>query len=414
MAQHVLEMPVKGLADMTPQLVRTGRVVPPGTVVRLAFPDRRIPIYPNDAVSLASTIDALRSRGTQFESVGMNAYTRQTGLIQPLSVHNNDIKRNPVNRVVRYDDESDAHLISNLLMQSLTNEVVCEAGVIDALNWCIYEVLDNVFQHSQASSGYVMAQLHAKRRTFVIAVGDSGRGIHRSLAMATDQSKVDRSQLSTAHLAIAHALQQGVTSKGNLNQGNGLHGLRRSVEINGGSLTVASGRGIWSLNGGTVRASTDPARPVLDPETSHSTIVDWRLDCATAVSINDALGRPEQASQLLEEIEVGPNHYRIDATDIEPLVGSRQNGEKVRTRINNYLRAGASQIVIDLSNVGVISSSFADEVAGKLAEDLGESEFRRRIFFDRVSPTNRGLIDRAIELRLKDFVDSAASDEVLS
>lgn len=391
---------VNSLAGLTPTLTRLARAVEPGTVVRLSFPKRRIPIFPNDAVSLASTVEALRTRGVVVESTGMNAYTTRVGLFQALGIRGADIRRNPVNRVVRYDDENEAHELTNLFMQSLTDEVACEAGVIDALNWCVYEVLDNVFQHSQASSGYVMMQLHARRRTLVIAVGDSGRGIHRSMAMATDKSKVDRAQLSQAHLAIAHALQQGVTSKGSLNQGNGLHGLRRSVEINGGSLTIQSGRGRWSLDRGRVTAATDLQHPVLDPETSHSTTVDWRLDCATAVSINDALGRAEQSSQLLEEIEVEPDHYRIDAVELESKVGSRDSGAKVRTRIRNYLAAGAQQIVIDLANVGVVSSSFADEVAGKLAGELGELEYRRRVFFEGLTPTNRGLIERAIELRL--------------
>jgi hypothetical protein len=257
-----------------------------------------------------------------------------------------------------------------------------------------------------------MMQLHARRRTLVIAVGDAGRGIHRSMAMATDKSKLDRSQLSEAHLAIAHALQQGVTSKGSLNQGNGLHGLRRSVAINGGSLTIQSGRGRWSLDSNVANATTDLQRPVLDPETSHSTTVDWRLDCATPVSINDALGRAEQSSQLLEEIEVAPDHYRIDALELESQVGSRESGARVRTRIRNYLGAGARQIVIDLSNVGVVSSSFADEVAGKLAAELSELEYRRRVFFEGLTPTNRGLIERAIELRLSEVTSAAELEDL--
>ncbi|MBA8815849.1 hypothetical protein FHX48_000901 [Microbacterium halimionae] len=306
----------------------------------------------------------------------------------------------PTDVVIRYDSESDAQVISSRFMDALTEAIVCESGVIDALNWCVYEVLDNVFQHSTASSGYVMMQLHARSRKLAIAVSDTGRGIHKSMVEAIDASKIDRTKLSHAHLAIEHALQQGVTSKGNLNQGNGLHGLRRSVEINGGSLAVRSGRGLWSYARANVLQNTDLLRPVLDVDRAHATTVDWQLDCATPVSINDALGRSERSSELLLQIEVGLEHYRIDAREIEEYVGSRSKGSEIRTRIRNYLNSGAQQVVIDLANIGVVSSSFADEVAGKLAAELGELEYRRRVFIDGASPTNRGLIERAIELRL--------------
>lgn len=66
---------------------------------------------------------------------------------------------------------------------------------------------------------------------------------------------------------------------------------------------------------------------------------------------------------------------RIDAGDLEEYVGSRAKGEEVRTRTRSYRAAGAQQVVLDLANVGVVSSSFADEVVGKLAIELGELEY---------------------------------------
>lgn len=391
---------VGSLATATQRLIIASREWGPTPIVDLRF-NRRTTIYPDGAVQFASTLDYLRARGVKFVSNTISTYALGVGLFNASSTTAERYRLRPTNLVVRYDDEAEAQRISTSFMEELTSKVVCEAGVIDALNWCVYEVLDNVFQHSHSTSGYVMMQLHASNRTCVIAVADTGRGIHRSLLEAADESKIDRSQLTHAHLAIGHALQKGVTSKGSLNQGNGLHGLRRSVEINGGSLSVRSGRGLWRLTDGAVTATTDLSRAVLDATNCHSTTVDWRLDCATPVSINDALGRAEQPSELLEDIEVEPDHYRIPADEVELHVGSRAKGAELRTRIKNYLNAGARQIVIDLSNVGVISSSFADEVSGKLAVELGELEYRRRVFFDGASATNRSLIERATELRLE-------------
>src|SRR5690606_792286 len=132
----------------------------------------------------------------------------------------------------------------------------------------------------------------------------------------------------------------------------------------------------------------------------HSTTLDWRLDCARPVSINEALGRPEQESPVLTPLLSEDDYYRIDATELEAMVGSRQHGTEVRTRIRNYVTAGAKQVVLDLRGIPLVSSSFADEVLGKLALEMGELQFRRTIFVDGASPVNRGLIERAIELRL--------------
>lgn len=360
--------------------------------------------WPNSTVAFAATLDYIREAGVKLIIEEEHRNQRRTHLQEALTVDQFVRWETPLtNTVWRYHSEDEAQALSTKFMEALTDQVVCEAGVIDALNWCIYEVLDNVFQHSHAESGYVMMQLHTKKRKCVIAVTDTGRGIHRSLVDSPKEGRVDRTQLGQAHLAIAHALQEGVTSRGKANQGNGLHGLRRAVEINGGELTVRSGRGIWNFKGGKISGDTDMTRPVLDAD-AHSTTVDWRLDCATPVSINEALGRAEQPSGLLETIEVGTGHYRIDASELEEYVGSRAKGEEVRTRIKNYLADGAKQVVLDLSSIGVVSSSFADEVVGKLAVELGELEYRRKVFVENASPTNRGLIERAIELRLKSGV----------
>lgn len=358
--------------------------------------------WPDTTVSLSAALDYLRAhRQMKFLTDRLHTNQAKTWLDSPRSIAQLSKDEYPTNIVWRYDSESDAQLLADAFMNSLTDLVVCEAGVIDTLNWCIYEVLDNVFQHSHADRGFVMMQVHTGNRTCVLGVTDAGRGIHRAMVDAAHGSSVDPSRVQRADSAISHALEQGVTSKGKDNQGNGLHGLRRAVEINGGQLAIRSGRGAWAYRDGKVATTLDMQRPLLDASVSHSTTVDWRLDCARPVSINDALGRPEQESELLSALATGEDYYRIDASELEALVGSRQHGSEVRTRIRNYVAAGANQVVLDLRGIPLVSSSFADEVMGKLAAEMGELQFRRTIFVDGASSVNRGLIERAIELRLK-------------
>lgn len=361
--------------------------------------------WPNTTVSFAATLDYLRRvRGLSITTDRLHRKQAVTKLTEPGRIHSLVDGTHPTNTVWEYQDEGEAQVIADRFMSSLTDLVRCEAGVIDAFNWCIYEVLDNVFQRSQAPNGFVMMQVHTGKQLCVIAVTDTGRGIHRAMAEAAQGSSVDPDRIRRADSAIKHALEQGVTSKGKLNQGNGLHGLRRAVAINGGRLSVRSGRGSWEYLDGEEVLENDRERPLLDRNSSHSTTVDWRLKCDHAVSINEALGGLEHSSGLLEEIYVSDGYYRIDARELESLVGSRSHGVEVRNRIANYLAAGASQVVIDLSGIPLVSSSFADEVLGKLAFEMGELEYRRRVFLEGASVVNRGLIERAIELRIESGV----------
>ena len=81
-------------------------------------------------------------------------------------------------------------------------------------------------------------------------------------------------------------------------------------------------------------------------------------------------------------------------------IGSRHGGRRIRQVIENLLRDQAT-VSIDFNGVGVISSSFADEVFGRLFVSLGPRGFMRRIGIVNASPTVEGLIDRAIFQRAR-------------
>lgn len=357
--------------------------------------------WPNSSTYFAAAVDFLRSKVDKVIIDNCHDNQKRVHLTNPQPISSFVRYETPLtNNVWKYTSESEAMAIARKYRDALLDQVRCEEGVIDTLNWCIFEVLDNVFQHSQSTAGYAMMQLHAEQQTCTISVSDTGSGIQKSLASNLTSSRVTRSKILRADDAIEHALEQGVTRNTKTNQGNGLHGLRRAVEINGGQLNIRSGWGSWQLSNHEITKRVDKMRPLLDIENHQSTTVDWRLDCSTPVSISEALGRVG-GSDLIEEIETEPGFYRIDSAEVEELVGSRSEGAILRNRILNYLTDGAPQIAIDLKLVDIISSSFADEVAGKIAEHLGESEYRRKIFFLNASTTNLDLIERSVQLRIR-------------
>lgn len=380
-------------------LIRTARALPDGDKLELDT-SRVQTIYPNGAVPMAAAIDYFRAVGTEVTAGAVSDAVARTHLFDPMTIDRFVRYETPLtHNVWRYRDEEEAQKLADKFVEAMVDQVRCENGVVDTFNWCLYEVMDNVFQHSGADDGFVMMQLHKANRRCVISIGDSGGGIQRSLALSP-HAEIDRSQIKDARTAIAYAVQQGVTSKGRLNQGNGLYGLARASELNGGRLRIVSGRGIWS-NDAAQPGATDLGRPVLDADAHQATLVDWQLDCSAPVRIDEALGNTVAAESFIENIESPDGFYRVGVLEIEEALGSRAKGSEVRTRLQNYLAAGAEMIVLDFAGVGVISSSFADEVLGKLAAEIGELNFRRRIFIDSASVTNRSLIERAIALRLE-------------
>jgi STAS-like domain of unknown function (DUF4325) len=74
----------------------------------------------------------------------------------------------------------------------------------------------------------------------------------------------------------------------------------------------------------------------------------------------------------------------------------------LRQKLKNLVRiCGGKRIGIDFSDVPIISSSFADEVFGKLFAELGPLGFMKAFEFRKVDSTIQGLINRAIEQRAK-------------
>jgi hypothetical protein len=116
---------------------------------------------------------------------------------------------------------------------------------VPALEWAVYEVLDNVSVHASAVlPGLVCAQFHPNRHRLEVAIVDSGRGIRASLAEAHP--------VSDDADAIGKALQRGVTRDPEVGQGNGLAGTRQILEVNKGYFALWSGTAKFRMSLGAM------------------------------------------------------------------------------------------------------------------------------------------------------------------
>ncbi|MFF9776662.1 STAS-like domain-containing protein [Streptomyces sp. NPDC013978] len=354
-------------------------------------------IYPNGAVPMAAALDYFRNNGLQISTTRINASVIKTRFLHPLPATSENLRSHPSGNIVwKYDEEQSTDLC-NAFIEMLEENARCETGVIESLNWCLFEVLDNVFQHSKSPYGYAMMQIHAKRRWCTVAVSDCGIGIHRSFK----ENNVYAAK--NAYEAIMLAVQEKVTSK-TKNMGNGLYGLMRVVGLNRGELQIRSGRGWLEYREGEIKGDYSMSIPLVDLNDHHGTTVDWQLDLSRRVSLAEALNFPEPNLRL-ERLEDESGDYCLRVADFEEGLGTRRSAEQIRNRLVNLLSSGAPRLTLDFSGVYVVSSSFADEVLGKLALEMGIVAFMSHFDLRGMTPTVSAIVNRAISQRIAEGDD---------
>jgi STAS-like domain of unknown function (DUF4325) len=91
-------------------------------------------------------------------------------------------------------------------------------------------------------------------------------------------------------------------------------------------------------------------------------------------------------------------HLKEEAASL----ANRLAGTSVRQKLLNLSNmSDGHKIYLDFGDIALVSSSFADEVVGKLFADIGPIEFMRRFEPRNMSSMVRQIVDRAIQQRLK-------------
>ncbi len=136
-------------------------------------------------------------------------------------------------------------------------------------------------------------------------------------------------------------------------------------------------------------------------DNAHTTLIDWRLDCRNPVDISQALSSKFSNHNLIEKYEGEEEYIEIVASEIEKASGARQSSAKLRIKIENLINAGAEVIIFNMKGISLVSSSFCDELFGKLYVKLGKNNYKKKIFIHNANPTVGKLINIAIETRIK-------------
>lgn len=367
---------------------------------------KHIRTYPNVCVPLAALMDWYKSKGYEFscQFLGMNNYVEHTCINEPLQVEdlmNSPELLFPLDKVWKYNSAEGENSLVTAIVNAVRENIEVEKGVIRSIEWCLNEVMDNVLQHSASGIGYMMGQVHKEKKRVSLCVFDMGVGIYGSLKKS---KHCPRTPLD----GLTMALQEKVTRDENIGQGNGMWGLKRIIDDNGGNLTIESNSAMFRCRG--KKTETKKVQNYIAGDFSNGTLVDFQLDISNSIDILQALNGHEPLDLWLEEHEIEDNLYFSIQND-SVGTGTRIAAQKLKNIIFNSLKEGNKKVILDFDGVNVVSSSFADELIGKIIAENGFVYFMRYFELRNISPFNISVINRSVEQRMaQKYYDNTLPD----
>lgn len=134
--------------------------------------------------------------------------------------------------ITRFTEDNNSDVV-NSIMSILKSRVCVNSEVLKCLNYCLFEVVDNVRNHAESPiDGYVVVQTFLASGELIISIVDAGKGIRESLREKEEYSTID------TPTALEVCIQKGITNgKG---MGNGLFHTANFIRENGGELRIYS------------------------------------------------------------------------------------------------------------------------------------------------------------------------------
>jgi len=357
-------------------------------------------LFPNAGAPIAGLIEYFKKEGIDIDCTDIPSFIEHSQILNPLRVSEKVelLNRNVLNKIWRFENSTDVGKLVDSFINELSKSDNFEKGVLDALEWSINEVMDNVLQHSKVTHGYAMGQIHKSSKHVAFTIYDTGQGIYNSLKNSTHAPRYVLD-------ALTICIKEGVTRDKKIGQGNGMFGLHSVVKENSGSLTITSGSGSYIFNNGSVKTFKGLPYPSYD---NSCTSIDFQLDYNKPMAIEKALPFKNYkfVSLRKDDIETDYGDLLYIIKEKAEGTGTRQSGERVRNEISNLIRDTNKRIIIDFSGVAVISSSFADELIGKLVIELGFFNFNNLVRMIKMNDLCQSIVQRSVSQRMNEEINN--------
>lgn len=292
-------------------------------------------------------------------------------------------------------DDSNLGMIVDQIIRLVMSELNVDRQTLKAIEWSLGEIMDNVLNHANSpGKGYVQATANQNRSFVQFVVADAGVGIPTTLGYSDHHD-----------VALERSISEGVTRDETSNAGNGLYGSYRT--------SILSPNGefeIHSLHGHLVAQNEMENGIQCKIEKLPSSYTGTAIRCRIGVTDPELLNKALEFGGVPHDppYDYIERQFEGDDDDIvfnmqseaHEHTSSRRGGVKIRTMLENLLREH-SHIVLDFQGLEIITSSFADEVLGRLYANMGPIEFNNRVKMLNISRTIKGLVERAFVQRTK-------------
>lgn len=341
---------------------------------------------------LTSWLLAMQVDGTSVSMSGDDnviRYLARMDVQRSLGLPSPDMNRNPAGGrfipLLLVRDGNDVFKAVSSIADMVLQQFEGVGEFLPAFEWAVNEIVDNVFIHSSSKApGVVCAQLFPNKRRLDIAICDSGVGIRGSLSKSFE--------LDSDVAAIEKALERGVTRDIDIGQGNGMAGSLEIMRQNGGKLLVWSGDALYRMeNGVEIGFETGASLP--------GTGVLLSFDLSQPVKLIDTWIGTSGWSYIDAEAErVTENGIKI--ADVCSHTGSRPPATRLRRKISTLLPEIDGPIKLDFTGVNVMTSSFLDELLGRLNAELGNQAFNEKVIVAGLSELHQNMANNVIGQRL--------------
>lgn len=358
----------------------------------------------NVCAPIAGIIEYHRNNGVKIHvNCTPNSYANHVRVYDPIAIENTDSVVSPFDKVFSFSSEEGVYKIVSMYSLALRQGDEVERGVIQSLEWCMNESIDNVLQHSMSKKGFVMAQQNRNNKTFNFCVFDSGIGIFNSLR-GTKYFPTD--PLSAIKLAI----KERITRDEKIGQGNGLWGLTQIINETNGRLEISSGGARYRFENGLVREISSGDFNL--GKNHGTTMIDFLLNYSSQIDVTRALSGYEPLDLWLEQHEHNDSEILLDVSNESNGTGTRKSAEKMRNLVINCLKGDYTTVILDFKNVNIISSSFADELIGKLVALFGFSNFLQHITISNLNDFNASIVNRSVGQRMaQKYMDEVINED---
>lgn len=360
---------------------------------RMTFSDTLT--FSNVLAPIAGILDHYRELGMRIECCfNPNSYISHTRVENAMIVHDYFgcyELTNPLDKVWQFSSTDEIYELVSAVILYVRKTDAIQPGVAQSIEWCLNEAMDNILQHSESTRGYFMGQMLNTSKIFSFCIFDSGRGIFNSLRNSIHHP-------NNPFDAITLAMQERVTRDSKVGQGNGLWGLSEIIRNSNGYMSISSQGATYTYAHGTIREIHNGDFNL--GRNNGTTLINCQLNYDKDIDITKALHGYTPQDLWLENLEENDDEYLYSIATMSSGTGTRKAAEFMRNIILNTMKEGKKKAILDFAGVNVVSSSYADELIGKILAEVGFMNFLKLFRIDNASKFVSSIVDRSVQQRM--------------